>query len=55
MKSKEPLEINLNTKQCADVAMYMYKEYLKEMKKPQVSIPTFYNWLNVIISNKKGV
>lgn len=50
---KEPLEINLNTYQCAEVAKYMYEEYQKEMEKPQFSIPTFIGWLNAIISNNK--
>lgn len=50
---QEQLELNLNTYQCAEVARYMYEEYLKEMKKTQFSIPSFTAWLNILISNKK--
>jgi hypothetical protein len=45
MKENEPLEINLGANQCAEVALYMFQEYEKEMQKPQFSIPSFKDWL----------
>lgn len=49
-QEKEELEVTLGTKQCAEVALFMLKEYQKEMEKPQFMIPSFGDWLRNLIT-----
>ncbi len=44
------VEVNLNSKQCAEVALFMYKKYIEEMRKPRFAIPTFPNWLDELLT-----
>lgn len=44
--------IQLDSKNCAKVALYMYKEYKKAMEPPVYRILSFEEWLNNILEVK---
>lgn len=46
--TEEKIEYELDTKQCAEVALYMYEAYRKEFYasgKHHISVPQFHHWL----------
>ena len=50
-KEKE-IEIELNRVMCAEVALYMFKQYQESMSKTRFSVPTFRDWLLALIKGK---
>lgn len=49
----EQLEMELNSKQCAEVALYMWNKYVEETGKPQFTVLSFNEWLDLIVKNYK--
>lgn len=47
------VEYELDSKQCADIAYYMYQQYQEEMKPPVFAYYTFPAWLDRIRTLKK--
>lgn len=44
----EEVEYTLDTKQCAGVALHMYKEWEKAMQPPLLIYRSFPDWLNML-------
>ena len=42
---REELEIELDTQQCVEVALYMYEQWRKAMKPPVFAVYDFPTWL----------
>lgn len=45
----ESLEVELDSKQCAEVALYMYQQWQEAMKPPVYAVYDFPTWLNKCI------
>ena len=55
MTNNTPEEVILNTKQCAEVALYMWENYRKEFYtsgKHHIAVPQFHHWLQQLIKNE---
>lgn len=48
---KETTEITLNTKQCAEIALMVYREWKDAMKPPLYAYTQFEDWLHQILAN----
>ena len=49
-------EITLETKQLAEISLYMFEQYRKEFYTPgkhHVAIPQFHHWLQQLISTEE--
>lgn len=49
---RETIEINLNQKQCAEVALYMFQEYQQAMEPPIFAVISFEDWLHRLINQE---
>lgn len=49
----ELLEVELNTEQCAKVALYMYEQWQEAMKPPLYAYYDFPTWLNRLALHKQ--
>lgn len=50
-------EITLETKQLAEISLYMFEQYRKEFYAPgkhHVAIPQFHHWLQQLISTEEA-
>lgn len=55
IKSEDELEsVELNTEQCAKVALYMYEQWQEAMKPPLFIYKQFPDWLNQLTTNQEG-
>lgn len=48
---EETTEITLNTKQCAEIALMVYREWKDAMKPPLYAYTQFEDWLHQILAN----
>jgi len=56
-KQSEQREIVLETKQLAEVSLYMFEQYRKEFFTPgkhHVAVPQFHHWLQQLISTEEA-
>jgi hypothetical protein len=47
----EELELTLGTEQCAEIALYMYREWQKAMQPPLYVYVNFDEWLQKLIAS----
>ena len=50
-------EITLETKQLAEISLYMFEQYRKEFYTPgkhRVAVPQFHHWLQQLISTEEA-
>lgn len=48
-------EIELSSKECCEVALYMWEQYKKAMRPPLLTFVEFEDWLNMILKNLENV
>ena len=51
--TNEILEATLDTKQCADIALYMYHNWQEEMKPPIYKYIKFEDWLYNLLEEEE--
>jgi len=51
--AEEIVEATISSKQCAEISLYMYREWERAMQPPVFAMKSFPDWLDLIIKSAK--